>query len=111
MSDYYVKQGDDSESLTAVLVDRLNVAVNLTGATVKMYATHAIAGTLAVNATVTVNADQINHRGEVTYAFAAGGLTVPGEYLVEWEVTFAGGKKQTFPNDGYSIITVVPQLA
>jgi len=33
--------------------------------------------------------------GQVRYSWATNDLAVPGDYLVQWEVTFAGGRIQT----------------
>lgn len=111
MADYYVKAGDDTPVITAVLQDLFRVPVNLTGASVAVHLRPTLTATGVINGAGTVDADQNLNRGKVTFTLPTGGLLTVGEYLVEWEVTFSTGKKQTFPNGSYSILEVVPQLA
>ena len=51
-------------------------------------------------------------RGEVSYGEAANPWTTEtataGDFLYTWEVTFAGGTKQTYPNTGYRLLTITP---
>lgn len=111
MADYYLKQGDDAPTVATILKDINNDPVNLTGASGSAYFRPARVTTGLVTATLTVDPDQAANRGLVTFPWPSGGLSVLGEWLGEFEITFTGGKKQTFPNDGYFILEVVPQLA
>lgn len=49
--------------------------------------------------------------GSVSYPWLAADTDVAGTYEAEFEVTFAGGEKRTFPADSYFYVTVIPDLA
>lgn len=100
MSIFHIKRNDTSPSIEAVLSDS-NGPVNLTGATVNFYMANLVSGA----ATITDAA-----AGEVRYDWQAGDTTKLGYHLAEWEVVYADGKKETFPNDGYSTIKITADL-
>lgn len=63
--------------------------------------------TLKVNsAAVVVNAAT----GLVRYDWLAVDTDTPGKYQGEWEVTWATGKKQTFPTTSYHSIEILQDL-
>jgi hypothetical protein len=41
--------------------------------------------------------------GKVSYAWAANDLAVPGDYLVQWEVTYADTRVQTTATDTVTV--------
>jgi hypothetical protein len=78
---------------TVSMVDASNNAVNATGA--------------GSGSTITFNT------GTVSYAWAAGDLSVSGTYQQEFEVVWPGGpptQKETFPNSGYGSVVVADDL-
>jgi hypothetical protein len=48
--------------------------------------------------------------GEITYQWEADDLLIAGDYDGEAEITWASGKVQTVPNDGYFTLHVVQDL-
>lgn len=104
----YMKQGDLLPLMTSILkID--NTPVDLTNAT----------GVQFVMSLAATSADKVNRAasitspptaGSVSYSWVTGDTDTPGDYRAEWQVTWAGGKVQTFPGDGYISITVLPKL-
>lgn len=111
MADYFVKQGDDAPSLSVILRDANNNPVNLTGASGSVYLRPARAASPLVTRSLTIDPDQVGNKGKVTFSWPVGGLGTVGEYLGEFDITYADTKKQSFPNSGFMIFEVVPQLA
>ncbi len=68
----------------------------------------SLAGTTAVNAAAAIDNAAT---GIVSYAWGLTDTATPGDYLAEFEVTWTGGKKQTFPSPGYVTVYVSPELA
>jgi hypothetical protein len=112
MSTFYTKKGNTAIAISTVLSDA-NGAVSLSGATVrfKMRQWNTVtgpinplnepavprAGTAKVDAAATPDPDQSANKGKVTYAWQAADVDTPGLFACEWEVTFAGGAKATYP--------------
>jgi hypothetical protein len=110
MTDYWFKQGDTAPAIVAVLLDGNGNAVSLVGATARF---HMMAqdGTVVVTANATVDPDQTNNKGQVSYSWGSLDLATEGVYLAEWEVTFLNGKKETFPNYDYDVVRVTREIA
>jgi hypothetical protein len=107
MSCFYTKKDNTAIAIAVVLSDA-NGPVSLTGATVRfrMRAWDGISspalGTAKVDAAATPDGDQSANKGKVTYTWQAADVDTPGLYACEWEVTFSGGAKATFPRDDES---------
>lgn len=56
---------------------------------------------------VTIGAET---RQAFQYAWGASDTATPGNHNAEFEVTFPGGLPLTYPNDGYLIIKIGPDL-
>jgi hypothetical protein len=83
------------------------VPVNLTGAAVRFHMQDVTGVTADLDQpAVIVNAAE----GRVSYTFTAPQTATAGWYLGEWQVTFAGGAVQTFPNDSETLIAILRQL-
>jgi hypothetical protein len=110
--DHIVRQGDFGDVIESVLVDSEGVAVSLSGATIRFTMAPITGGV----ATFTDDADNDQSDtlpssfGNVSYVWAESDTSTPGLYLAEWEVTFAGGQQQTFPNSGYITVLITEQL-
>lgn len=116
MADVWLKTGDTAPAIRQVLVDGSGNPANLEGATVKFFmrkltrpgeAEPDVIGGDAVLDQVDDGGD--GTRGKVHYNFEAGALAAGG-YRGEWQVTFASGAIETFPNNGYVHIAVVADL-
>ena len=99
MTDTWV-QGDTEPAITATL-NRSGTAESLAGATVRFQMRREKDPRYTVNAVATV-VDAAE--GKVKYVWGASDLNVPGEYLVQWEVTYVSGRVET--TDPPNIITV-----
>jgi len=105
---FYIKQNDTRPIISATLIDGDGSSVNLDGATVafKMRKVGATASTVDAAATI---ADAT--KGKVTYTWVAADTATVGEYEGEFQVTYAGGGIQTFPNNKYIEIEITDDIA
>jgi hypothetical protein len=102
-----MKTGDTAVVLTSTLKDGLGVVVNLTGASVKFLMRRVGSRLLKVNGTGTVVTPLA---GAVSYTWASADVNEPGLFDAEWEVTFSGGAKETFPNGRHLKVLITEQL-
>lgn len=107
MNDFTIKQNDTSPGIRAVLKDSQGEAVDLSGARVNFHLADP-RGEVIINETALI----INGpEGVVSYGWKAGDTARAGNYRAEWEVEFADGKVETFPNHGYIKIKIIKELA
>jgi len=87
-------QGDTAPDITAVIheEDDPTQVIDLTDCTVRYQMRRSDDKRYQVNAAATV-LDAAN--GRVSYSWGANDLAVPGTYVVQWEVTYQGGRVQT----------------
>ncbi|MGQ0669342.1 MAG: hypothetical protein ACT4PO_06680 [Actinomycetota bacterium] len=107
MADFAIKKGDLEPAIKATLQDAAGAAVDLTGATVKFIMASLAATTPKILAAATITAATT---GKVEYVWIGTDTDTDGRYRGEFEVTWASGKKQTFPSDGYVEIIVTEDL-
>ena len=88
-------QGNTGPDITAVLHEETGVEnpIDLTGSTVKFQMRKPDDQLFTVDATADIIGSPT--AGEVSYSWEATDLSVPGEYDVQWEITFPDGKIQT----------------
>ena len=105
---FYIKQNDTASFLTRDLKDAFGAPVNVTGAAVKFSMRVKPAGTVKVDDedAVIVTAGT----GRVRYEWTATNTNTADEYEGEFQVTYANGKIQTFPNDGHIPIVVTDDI-
>ena len=105
---FYIKQNDTASFITRDLKDAFGAPVNVTGATVKFSMRVKPAGTVKVDDqdAVIVTAGT----GRVRYEWTAANTNTADEYEGEFQVTYANGKIQTFPNDGHIPIVVTDDI-
>jgi hypothetical protein len=112
MATYVVKKGDTAPVVSDTLEDSTGAAVNLTGATVHWHMTSWDRQTVVVNGTAAgPGGGAFDATGYVQYTWQAADTAAAGTYRGEWEVTFAGGAKETWPNDGWAIVYIPQDLA
>jgi hypothetical protein len=87
-------QGDTAPDITAVIHEEDDAAsiIDLTNCTVRFQMRKQDDHRYTVNA-----AGQILSapNGRVSYSWGPNDLSVPGTYVVQWEVTYLGGRVQT----------------
>lgn len=106
-ADFSLKAHDLLPIIQATLTQG-GVAVNLTTATgVKFIMATAVGGTVKVNAAAAI-VDAVN--GVVSYTWVTGDTNTPNSYVAEWQVTWSGGKQETFPTLTYHSIDIVADL-
>lgn len=117
MADFYLNAGDTASPIFETLEDETGVAVDIQGATVKITVTPIHGGTPTINDKAALNLQigdgSDGSLGQVSYGegaapYAGGETSTAGDYLYTWKITYAGGQIQTFPNDGYRLLTITP---
>ena len=107
---FYIKQNDTASFLTRDLKDAFGAPVNVTGAGIKFSMRVKPAGTMKITREdgVIVNAGI----GRIRYEWASDGSDTDtgDEYEGEFQVTYANGKVQTFPNDGHIPIVITDEI-
>lgn len=85
-------QGDTAPALTATIIHSDSTALNLTGSSVRFQMRKANDKRFTVNEVATlVDAPT----GQVEYVWGPNDLAVPGDYQVQWEVTYPDARIQT----------------
>jgi hypothetical protein len=108
MADFTLKQGDIRDEFVAVLTDKNGVAVDLTAAVeIKLKMRPVLGGAMKVDAVAAKFGPDV---GRVRYTWIAANVDTPGLYFAEFEVAWSGGAPQTFPQDGYLVVQIVPDL-
>jgi hypothetical protein len=105
---FNIKQHDRSPDYTSALEAPAGSPVDLTGCTVKLLMTLDGATSATVNASATV--DSPSTAGLVRYSWGPTDTSTAGLYRAEFEVTFAGGIKRTFPENDYLYVNILPDL-
>ena len=105
---FYIKQNDTASFLTRDLKDAFGAPVNVTAAAVVFSMRVKPAGTVKVDEQgCTIVTAGI---GRVRYEWTATNTNTADEYEGEFQVTYANGKIQTFPNDGYIPIVITDDI-
>jgi hypothetical protein len=105
---FVIKQGDTSPSLMVNLLDSSRQSADLTGSTV-LFHFRRVRGTTVVTTAPAVIVDA--GAGQVRYDWRAQDTATAGDYEGEFEVTYADGSIETFPNEGFIEISMPEQIA
>lgn len=62
------------------------------------------------SAAATINPDQVNQKGGISYQPTTNFPTSIANYWQEWSVTVPGGKLITFPGDTYNQVRIIEDL-
>jgi lysophospholipase L1-like esterase len=100
-----LKRNDTKDTISYKLTNADNSAVNLTGATVRFVMGRG--NVLLTNAEAVI-ADAAT--GEVEYALTESDTLTAGMFHAEFEVTFSDGKIKTYPNNGYILVNIQPNV-
>ena len=113
MADWVMKQNDTWPPLgdattPVILKDDTGAAINLTGATVKLFIRKADGtGTPLSRSMTIVNAAA----GTVRYDWIAADTATVGDWNFEFQITFGDGKIATVPTVGYYSLQIVDDIA
>jgi len=107
MSDFVIKEGDRDPAIEATL-ERDGSPYDLSDARRVDIVIGALRDPPIVDAqtTITDAAD-----GTVRYIWQLGDTDEPGTYRTEWIVTTPSGAEATFPDAGYEIVTIQPEVS
>ena len=107
---FYIKENDTASFITRDLKDAFGAPVNVTGASVVFSMRVKPAGTVKVDAQgcTIVTAGT----GRVRYEWASDGsaTNTADEYEGEFQVSYANGRVQTFPNDGHIPVVITDDI-
>jgi hypothetical protein len=101
---FYIKRNDTSPSIKY----QLDPKADLTGASVVFNMRGSSGPPIVSRAAATVVGNAAD--GVVSYAWAAVNTAKSGLYRGEFEVTYADGRIETFPNNGYIQVLVTDDL-
>lgn len=105
---FTIKQNDTSPALRADLKNSAGAAVNVTAATVRFLMRPSGETTPKVDKPGVVISGTT---GTVQYDWDAEDTDTSGSYDAEFEITYADGKIETFPNGAYIKIKIVDDIA
>lgn len=107
--DYETKYGDLPDPLEALLIDRRNVAVDLSTATLLEFHAKSVNGGEPVISAAATAIDPPQVDRNICYTFVPGDDLVPvGDYLIEFYVEWGSTRKRHFPTDPSLLWRVVP---
>lgn len=107
--DFNIRQNDTGPTLDRTLTDSEGATVDITGATI-VFNMRDTNGTVKVNRAVATIVGA-GTAGTVRYSWVAADTNTTGLYNGEFEVTFASGRIQTFPNPGAIRIQITDDIA
>lgn len=111
MADFTIKEGDTSPTIEFALQDAQGDAVDVTGSEVRFLMRRLGSDTLIIDDDTTGAVKIADPTGGIVqYDWQAGDTDRADIYQAEWEVTFASGQKETFPNTDFISIEIQRDL-
>ena len=105
---FFMKRNDDQPTLDVALRDDKNRPVDVTGATVLFHMRNTADDTTKISGgSVTVLSAS---KGEVRDSWSTSNTNTAGNFEAEFQVTFAEGGVQSFPNDGYIDVIITEDV-
>jgi hypothetical protein len=104
---HHLKRGDTSPSLLYALDP---TSVVLTGATVRFNMKHRDTGVVKISRAAAVIVTETG-TPTVRYDWQPADVDTAAFYDAEFEVTYAGGAVETFPNDSFIIVRIGVDIA
>lgn len=105
---FKIKENDTTPSLRASLLDGSGDPVDLIGTTVRFYMRLIGSSTVAIDAVASVISEP---GGIVQYDWVDGDTADVGSYQAEFEVTYADGNIETFPNANYIGVEIIDDIS
>lgn len=97
-----LKRGDTKRGIQAILKGPEGTPVDLTNCQVRFHMGRKLVGGLVVVMDPTA--------GKVLYALEASAVDEAGIYRAEFEVIYPDGRRESYPNQGYIIISIIPDI-
>jgi len=104
---FFVKQNDTSPAMLATLQDADGNAVNISAASVRFHMRVIRSRDTKVDQAADIVDGQL---GQTRYDWSAEDTDTIGSYQAEFEVTYADGSIETFPNDGYIRVDIIDDI-
>jgi hypothetical protein len=104
---FHMKKGDTSPSLLFTLSP---ASIDLTGATVRFSMRPKDGGAVKINRAAAVIVTPTG-TPTVRYDWQAADTDTAGHFDAEFEVTYAGGAVETFPNDSFIRVSITGDIA
>ena len=95
--DRILKRHDTAVMPRAKFLDEDGAAVDLTGATVVYTLREWVSKRVKILRQTATVRDQVLYLGEVYYPWMPTDVNTAGDYEEEWEITYSGGSKESFP--------------
>lgn len=107
MPDFFMGEGDSLPERSSILtVDGL--PIDLTGFTATMKVARDDLTEAAVSMPVTIDPDQVNNKGKVTWKFFVAGTSRRGLYDAKMKLADGSGERISFDSDRMLLILVTP---
>lgn len=105
---FYLKQNDTVPSIQTTLLDGDGLPQAITGFSSLKFFMRNAGGTVIVNADATAVDAAV---GLVQYDWDAADTGTAGSFQAEFQVTYADGGVETFPNKGYIEVVITDDIA
>jgi hypothetical protein len=104
---FFIKQNDTSPALQATLKDGADAVVSLVGCSVRFHMRPVGSTIVKIDAAATVSDAE---GGVVYYSWIASDTDTIGSYECEFEVTYAGGEIESFPNNRFIDVEITDDI-